>query len=115
MRPDPLLSDDWPTVWVPFALEVRPDGECLELVATGRLDGWTGGALLRNLIAVCEPCYTEVHVDLRQAEGTEDTDEVLAHCRAFAESRRLRFRVSGPPARLIDLDDPLMGLPAAGR
>jgi hypothetical protein len=93
---DPLLSDDLPTVWVPFGVEVRPDGDRLELFATGHLDGWTAGALLRNLIAVCEPNHTEVHLDLEQVSGTEAADDVLARCRAFAESRRIRFRVTAP-------------------
>ena len=111
---DPLLSDDLPTVWVPFAVDVRPDGDRLELLATGHLDGWTAGALLRNLIAVCEPTYAEVHLDLRQVDGTEPATDVLARCHAFAEGRRVRLRVS-TPARWMLADAPPLALPAAGR
>ena len=111
MSCDELLSEEWPTVWRPFAVEVRPDGRRLEVVATGRLDAWTAGALLRNLIAACEPSYREVHLDLRGVDASEDADPVLAHCRTFVEDRRMRYLVSGPPP---SADHPLMGLPAAG-
>ncbi|MFL6204087.1 MAG: hypothetical protein ACJ739_01935 [Acidimicrobiales bacterium] len=107
-----MLSEDWPTAWAPFAVEVRPDGDCLELIATGHLDRWTAGALLRNLIAVCEPCYREVHLDLRQVDAAEEAGEVLARCRTFAEGRGLRLRVS-PPAAPPDRIHPMV-LPAAG-
>ena len=112
---DPLLSEEWPTAWVPFAVEVRPDGDCLELVASGHLDRWTAGALLRNLIAVCEPSYKEIHLDLGQVDGAEEADEVLARCRSFAQSRRVRFRVSGAAERWAEDDGWAMALPAAGR
>ena len=111
---DPLLSDDWPTAWVPFSVEVRPDGTCLELLASGHLDRWTAGALLRNLIAVCEPSYTEVHLDLRQVQGADEADEVLERCRAYAESRGLRFHVSTEPTPWMRGDEPPFALPIAG-
>ena len=114
MSRDPLLSDDWPTAWVPFSVEVRPDGTSLELVASGHLDRWTAGALLRNLIAVCEPSFTEVHLDLRQAQGAEEAGEVLERCRAFAEARGLRLHISTEPTPWMRQEEWPLELPAAG-
>jgi hypothetical protein len=94
---DPLLSEGWTGEWEPFSVDVCPDGEELVLVARGRLDPWTAGALLRTLAAVYEPTYRHVHVDLRALRGADGrADEVLARCRDFAAAHRSTFRVSSP-------------------
>jgi hypothetical protein len=101
MGDDWLLEEDWSPAWVPFTVVVRPEADCLVLEATGHLDEWTAGAILRNLVAVCEPCYAEVHLDLSRVQGAEAAKEVIARCRTFAEGRRLRFRVSTPPTTWV--------------
>jgi hypothetical protein len=109
---DLLLSEEWPTAWEPFTVEVQPDGDCLVLVAAGHLDEWTAGALLRNLIAVCDPAYEEVHLDLRAVQGAENALAVVDRCRAFAAERSVTLRVS--TNRAIETGDLPSGLPAAG-
>ena len=111
---DPLLSEDWPGAWVPFAVEVEPDGARVQLRASGHLDRWTAGALLRNLIAVCEPSCNEVHLDLRQVDGADAAVEVLERCRAYAESRGVRFHVTATGVPWRRGDEPRMPLSAAG-
>ena len=110
---DPLMSEDWPSRWVPFAVEVQPEGDRLVLHASGHLDRWTAGALLRNLIAVCEPSYREVHLDLRDVHGAEEADDVLAQCRAYAESQGMRFHVTTDAVPWRRREPPPFTLPAA--
>jgi hypothetical protein len=114
---DPLLSDDWPTDWAPFTVEVQPLDDRLTLVGAGTLDGWTAGVLLRTLVAVYEPGFAEVHLDLQRAHWRDGAaDEVLRRCRAFVEGRRGGFLVSEPPAPPAPLatDPSSLALPAAG-
>jgi hypothetical protein len=109
---DPLMSDDLPRRWVPFAVDVQPDGDRLELHASGQLDRWTAGALLRNLIAVCEPSYREVHLDLREVDGVEHADEVLERCRAYAEAQGVQIYVSAEGVPWRRQHEPRIGLRA---
>jgi hypothetical protein len=92
-----LLADDWPTQWVPFTVVVQPNGDVIELVAEGHLDSWTVGALVRNLAAVYEPAYSEIHLDLRNVVVADPiADAGVARCRAFATERGAAFRVTPP-------------------
>ena len=113
---DPLLSDDWPTDWAPFTVEVTPHRGRLTLVGAGTLDSWTAGALLRTLVAVYESSYREVHLDLHQVQARDGAaEEVIRRCRAFVEGRRGGFVVSEPHARTVPLTDPpSFALPTAG-
>lgn len=116
---DPLLADHWPAQWSPISIVVRPRGDTIELVADGHLDAWTVGTLVRNLAAVYEPSFTDVHLDLRRATGCGPSIEPgLTRCRNYALSHGAAFRVTPPPspegvapaidladAQLLDLDD----------
>jgi hypothetical protein len=103
---DPLLADDWPAQWSPFNVVVRPIGDTIELIAEGHLDAWSVSALLRNLAAVYEPSFTDIHLDLRGVSGCDASTEAgLARCRAFALDHGAGLRVT-PPASLLGLAAP---------
>ncbi len=111
MSRDSLLSDDWPMEWLPFSVEVRPNGQVVELIADGHLDSWTVGTLLRTLAAVYEPSFHEVHLDLRRVTGLDaGTKPALTRCQEFAASQGARFRVSSPVLS-ADRDTPLSSSP----
>lgn len=94
---DPLLTEGWPSEWSPLTVVVRPSGDLIELVAEGHVDAWTVGALVRTLVAVYEPSFSDVHIDLRDATGCDPATEAgLARCRDFANSRGAGFRVTPP-------------------
>jgi hypothetical protein len=96
---DPLLADDWPSQWSPFNVVVRPCADTIHLIVEGHLDAWTVGALLRNLAAVYEPCFADVHLDLRHVTHWEHAAEGgIARCRDFASSRGAAFRITPPLA-----------------
>jgi hypothetical protein len=93
---DPLLVEDDEAVardWVPFQVAVHHVGPVLEVAVRGEVDAWTGGTLLQELAAACDPSVTEVHVDLTEAACVDRAAvETLARCRAFAAERGL-FRL----------------------
>ena len=97
MSRDSLLSDDWPMEWLPFSVEVRPNGQVVELIADGHLDSWTVGTLLRTLAAVYEPSFHEVHLDLRRVTGLDAGTNQLSHgARSSRQARAPGFECPLP-------------------
>jgi hypothetical protein len=92
---DPLLTDDWPAQWSPFNVVVRPRTDTIELIAEGRIDAWSVGALVRNLAAVYEPSFKHVHLDLRNVTGGDESIEAgLARCRDYVMDHGAALRVT---------------------
>lgn len=96
---DPMLMNEWPRSWEPFTVDVRPRGDVLVLIGRGGIDAWTAGALFRTLVAVYEPCFAYVRLDLREVQGADAAaSAAIQRCREFAASHRAHLLVSSPPA-----------------